>query len=112
VPQEVPVSARDHRTGIAQQAHDSMARGGGLPFVAADRAKSKQGASNVLLGGTVARTVERLEHSARPRSLLARQSGIGRDRATVKRRQKTMHGFKPAEPVEVQGNDGYRWIGR
>lgn len=70
-----------------------------MPLIAADRAKSKQGASNVLLGGAVARTVERLEHPARPRSLLPRQSGVGRDRAAVKSRQKAMRRFKSAETV-------------
>lgn len=111
MPQEVPVSSRDHCAGIAQQRHDGVARGGGLPLVATDGANSKQGASNVLLGGTVARTIECLKHPARPCSLLAGQPSVGRDSPTVKRRQKAMRSFKPAEPVDIQGDDGYRWTG-
>jgi len=112
VPQEVPVSPRNHRAGILQQPHDSMARGGGLPLVAANRANSKHGASDVLLGGTITRPIERLQHPARPHSLLPCQSGVGRNGPSVKRCQKAMRGLEPTESIEVQRNDGHRWTGR
>lgn len=83
-----------------------------MPLVAADGAKSEQGPSDVLLGGTVAQTIECLQHPARPRPLLASQSGVGRNGATVKCRQKSVGGLQPAESIKIQRDDSHCWSGR
>ncbi len=111
MPQEVAISARNHRTGITQQCHNRVPRGRCLPFVPAYRANAEQSSSDLLLGGATACPVESLQHSARSHPLLSGQPGIRRNGPPVKRRQEAMGGLQPTKSVDIQWNQGHRLAG-
>ena len=106
---QLAIAATDHCASAAQQPHDGVTRRGSLPFIAGEPPCPEEDLGDFLLRGAGARTIHGLQHAARPRQLLARQPGVGRNAAAMERGQEAGDGLDPIESLRSerhQGDDG------
>ena len=106
--QQLPITARDHGTRIAQQRLDGVAGRRCLPFVPCKRAGLQDNPRDFLLGGACPLTIEGPQHASQPCTLLSCQPRIGRDRTPMNCCEKPPHGFDPVETIEAERDDSHR----
>jgi hypothetical protein len=78
----------------------------GLPFVATEVAGAKDDPCDLLLGRTVAMSIERAKHFPLTRKLLPGEARIGRNDTAVKHCKQSEQCFYPIKTVPTQRDDG------
>ncbi|CEG10422.1 hypothetical protein BN961_03862 [Afipia felis] len=96
------ITSRDHGACVLEEGFDGVSRGGCLPIVAVERAKSEDDLRYILLRGASAMTVECLQHPAQARAPLLREAGIGRYRTAMQSGEQTGDGLKPVEAFDAE----------
>lgn len=105
MPKQFAIAAGDHGARIADQRLYSVPGGGSLPFAAVERAESENDLCDLAPGCTGAMTVEGLQHPSQPRPLLAGQSGVGWNCATMQSGEQLVERFESIQPIHAEWDD-------
>lgn len=106
MPKQAKIATRNQRVGIAQERLDGVAGGSILPTCAIHAVGPEQDLRDLLLGRTIAKTIDGAQHSLRAGALLRRYPGVGRDSSAMNCGKQAVQRFEPAETVAVERNDG------
>ncbi len=102
---QLQIAACDHGACVLEQRFDRVPGGSILPFVAVVWCDPQDHPRDLLLGRTGSVSIDGLQHSAMPGTLLARQSGVRRDDATVDGSQEPVDRCQPVEAIKAERHE-------
>ena len=102
MPQQLPVSATDHRNAISHQSYHTVTQRGRFPWHVGDTGSAIDGVGDLAICCCVDAAINRLDHVTKPSPLLAGESRVRRNSAPQLCRIKSGKGFDATKCVVIK----------
>lgn len=105
-PQELEISASNHRVAICEKIPNDVAQGRGLPVFLCHTLDPENHLGYLALAGAMVAGVADAEHGFEASALLRRDALIGRDLVTGEMTHQPVKGGGSVQTIRVQGDEG------